>query len=46
DRPATGKVAAFAPTLGHVLLLASNHTLMHAGQFSVVRRLLGKPVLF
>jgi hypothetical protein len=46
DRPATGKVAAFAPTLGHVLLLVSNHTLMHAGQFSVVRRLLGKPVLF
>ena len=46
DRPATGKVASIAPTLGHVLLLVSNHTLMHAGQFSVVRRLLGKPVLF
>ena len=45
DRPATGKVAAFAPTLGHVFLLLSNHTLMHAGQFTVVRRLLGKPVL-
>jgi hypothetical protein len=26
--------------------LASNHTLMHAGQFSVIRRRLGKPVLF
>jgi len=23
-----------------------NHTLLHAGQFSVVRRKLGKPVLF
>jgi len=45
DRPAAGKVATFAPTLGHVFLLLSNHTLMHAGQFTVVRRLLGKPVL-
>jgi len=45
DRPTTGKVAALAPTLGHVFLLISNHTLMHAGQFTVVRRLLGKPVL-
>jgi hypothetical protein len=35
-----------APTLGQLLLLISNHTMMHAGQFSVVRRKLGKPVLF
>ena len=46
DRPTTGPMAEFAPTLGHLFLLASNHTLMHAGQFSVIRRLLGKPVLF
>lgn len=46
DRPAVGKIAEFAPTLGRVLLLVSDHTLMHAGQFSVVRRLLNKPVLF
>jgi DinB superfamily len=45
DRPTTGDMAAFAPTLGHLFLGASNHTLMHAGQFTVVRRLLGKPVL-
>lgn len=46
DRPCTGEIAAFAPTLGQLLLLVSNHTLMHAGQFTVIRRLLGKPVLF
>lgn len=45
DRPTTGRMANFAPTLGHVFLAASNHTLMHAGQFSVIRRKLGKPVL-
>jgi hypothetical protein len=46
DRPTTGQVAQFAPTLGLLFLGASNHTLMHAGQFSVIRRKLGKPVLF
>jgi hypothetical protein len=46
DKPTTGNMAQFAPTLGALLLLQSNHTLMHAGQFTVVRRMLGKPVLF
>jgi hypothetical protein len=46
DRPTTGRMAPFAPTLGAIFLLVSNHALMHAGQFSVVRRKLGKPVLF
>ena len=46
DRPTKGRMLAFAPKLGDLLLLVSNHTLMHAGQFSVIRRLLGKPVLF
>jgi hypothetical protein len=46
DRPTTGSMASFAPTLGALLLLVSNHALMHGGQFSVVRRKLGKPVLF
>jgi hypothetical protein len=45
DRPITGPMASLAPTLGALLLLESDHTLMHAGQFSVVRRKLGKPVL-
>mgnify|MGYP002624252069 CR=1 FL=1 len=46
DRPTTGALAPFAPTLGAMLILVSNHTLMHGGQFTVVRRQLGKPVLF
>jgi uncharacterized damage-inducible protein DinB len=46
DRPNSGEIAKFAPTVGAMLLLVSNHVLMHAGQFSVVRRKLGKPILF
>jgi hypothetical protein len=46
DRASTGRMAKFAPTLADLLLLVSNHSLMHAGQFTVVRRKLGKPVLF
>ncbi len=46
DRPVTGSMKAYAPKLGDLFLLVSNHTLMHAGQFTVVRRKLGKPVLF
>lgn len=46
DRPTTGQMAQFAPTLGAFFILVSNHTLMHVGQFSPIRRKLGKPVLF
>jgi uncharacterized damage-inducible protein DinB len=46
DKPTEGNMAKFAPTLGALLVLQSNHTLMHAGQFTVLRRKLGKPVLF
>jgi uncharacterized damage-inducible protein DinB len=46
DRPTQGNMAKFAPTLGAMLVLVANHTLMHAGQFTAVRRKLGKPVLF
>jgi hypothetical protein len=46
DKPTTGPMAQWAPTLGALLLLTSNHSLMHAGQFTAVRRKLGKPVLF
>jgi hypothetical protein len=43
DKP-TG--VEWAPTVGAMFLMTSDHTLMHAGQFSVVRRKLGKPILF
>jgi hypothetical protein len=46
DRPSVGRMAPFAPKLGNYMHLVANHTLMHAGQFTVVRRKLGKPVLF
>jgi DinB superfamily len=46
DKPVTGNMAKFAPTWGVLFLLVSNHVLMHAGQFTVVRRKLGKPVIF
>jgi hypothetical protein len=46
DRPTQGPMAPFAPTLGALVLLQATHVLMHAGQFTVVRRKLGKPVLF
>ncbi len=45
DRPTTGRMLDFAPTFGQLFLGASNHTMMHAGQFTVIRRKLGKPVL-
>lgn len=35
-----------APTFASVFAIIANHDMMHAGQFTVVRRLLGKPVLF
>lgn len=46
DKPTTGSMAPYAPNVGAMFLLVSNHTLMHAGQFTAVRRTLGKPVLF
>jgi uncharacterized damage-inducible protein DinB len=46
DKATQGDMAKFAPNVGALLLLQSNHTLMHMGQFTVVRRKLGKPVIF
>ena len=45
DRPSTGKMAKFTPRLADMFILVANHTMMHAGQFTVVRRKLGKPVV-
>jgi len=46
DRPIDSPMKSMAPTLGALLQLAANHTMMHAGQATTVRRKLGKPVLF
>ena len=45
EKANTGPVAKFAPTLAALIILISNHTLMRAGQFTVVRRKLGKPIV-
>lgn len=44
DKPTEGRMKEIAPRAGDVIGLIANHTMMHCGQFSVVRRLLNKPV--
>jgi uncharacterized damage-inducible protein DinB len=46
EKATPGEMAKYAPTVAAVFLMAANHTMMHAGQFTVVRRKLGKPILF
>jgi hypothetical protein len=46
DRPTTGSFKGMCPTIGKLFLMVSDHTTMHSGQFTVIRRKLGKPVLF
>ena len=45
-RPTPGRMADFAPTIGHLALMTAGHILMHVGQMQVIRRKLGKPLLF
>jgi uncharacterized damage-inducible protein DinB len=45
ERAVTGEVARIAPTVGALFFLAANHEMMHAGQFAVTRRKLGKPIV-
>jgi DinB superfamily len=46
DRATVGNLAAFFPTLGSIFGMFSDHIYMHLGQATVLRRKLGKPVLF
>ena len=46
SKPASEAMQWAGPTLAHVLLFAAQHTMQHAGQFTVIRRKLAKPVLF
>ena len=46
DKPGPEPMRQYAPTVGAVLSLLSGHWLMHAGQFVVLRRKLGRPILF
>jgi hypothetical protein len=44
DSPET--IRAFCPKVGHMPSVLAEHAAMHLGQFQVLRRKLGKPVLF
>ena len=46
SRPTPGRIADFAPTVGHIALMLGGHIMMHVGQMQVIRRRLGKPLLF
>jgi len=46
DKPGPAPMATMAPTVGHLLGLANGHVMMHMGQIQVIRRKLGKPILF
>ena len=46
DKPGPERFRKMMPTVGHIVILIATHGLMHAGQFTVLRRKLGKPVLF
>jgi uncharacterized damage-inducible protein DinB len=45
DAPSPEWIRERFPKVGHVFTLIGNHPMMHAGQFAVVRRQLGKPIL-
>jgi hypothetical protein len=40
------KLKGFAPTVGHLVHVLPIHVNQHVGQIQVIRRRLGKPVLF
>lgn len=46
DAPAPERMRKMAPTLGQMLALVPNHVVMHMGQIQVIRRKLGRPILF
>jgi DinB superfamily len=46
ELPAPEKFRQRIPTIGHLVALLPNHATMHVGQFQVIRRKLGKPILF
>jgi hypothetical protein len=45
DAPSPEHFRKMFPTVGAVFTLIGSHPLMHAGQFAVARRMLGKPVV-
>jgi hypothetical protein len=46
DKPGPESMRSYCPTVGSVFTMQCTHWLMHAGQWAIVRRKLGKPPLF
>ena len=46
DQPAPEKYSAYVKSVGDMLSLQGGHWMMHAGQWAVIRRKLGRPPLF
>jgi hypothetical protein len=45
DKPAPEEMQAYAPSVGAAFNMLGSHWLMHAGQWAVVRRQAGKPIV-
>lgn len=45
-KPAPEMMRSMCPTVGHLVHLFLSHVAMHVGQIQVLRRKLGKPILF
>jgi DinB superfamily len=46
DQPAPAPLQGFLKTVGQVFSMQGTHWVMHAGQWAIIRRKLGKPPLF
>ncbi len=46
DQPGPAQFRGHFPTVGSLISLISDHPTLHAGQWVIVRRSLGKPVMF
>jgi hypothetical protein len=46
DRPTPERLQRFGPTVGYIFAMIGGHWQMHAGQWAVLRRKLGRPPLF
>ena len=44
-KPTPERMQRFAPTVANAAILLASHPFMHIGQFTVMRRALGKPIL-
>ena len=46
DKPGPEAMRSYCPTVGSIFTMQGTHWLMHAGQWAIIRRKLGKPPLF